>query len=456
MKFSLQQKMILAFSVVVIVSIGGVVIFANLDSQRQVNRYLTRGGQYGVMELVEALEDYYEYKGTWSMVGEVADAYSQRHGRKNAHGKASELTLTDQNHFIVWSNAGQVKGEKLTGEMTSRSLEIHSGGQTVGYLVVENGVLQTPDDIAPFVNRLRRAIFLAGGFAILLAIGLAVLVSKYLLEPIKVITSASTQLSTGDFSTRVDIKGNDEIAMLAKTFNQLARNLELAEERKQSLTADAAHELRTPIAVQKAQLEGMLDGVLPLTQKNVLIALQQTNFLSRLVEDLRLLAMADAGEVRLEMRILNIVNLVQQVVVGFQAQAALEGTNLVTVFRPDGEELWIHTDADRVSQILQNLISNALRYGQKGGRILISTRKESAKLVISVQDDGSGIPTTALPHLFERFYRHERARTRENGGSGLGLAISKKLALLLGGDLSGANSPEGGAVFSLELPIRNT
>lgn len=456
MKFSLQQKMILAFSVVVIVSIGGVVIFANLDSQRQVNRYLTRGGQYGVMELVEALEDYYEYKGTWSMVGEVADAYSQRHGRKNAHGKASELTLTDQNHFIVWSNAGQVKGEKLTGEMTSRSLEIHSGGQTVGYLVVENGVLQTPDDIAPFVNRLRRAIFLAGGFAILLAIGLAVLVSKYLLEPIKVITSASTQLSTGDFSTRVDIKGNDEIAMLAKTFNQLARNLELAEERKQSLTADAAHELRTPIAVQKAQLEGMLDGVLPLTQKNVLIALQQTNFLSRLVEDLRLLAMADAGEVRLEMRILNIVNLVQQVVAGFQAQAALEGTNLVTVFRPDGEELWIHTDADRVSQILQNLISNALRYGQKGGRILISTRKESAKLVISVQDDGSGIPTTALPHLFERFYRHERARTRENGGSGLGLAISKKLALLLGGDLSGANSPEGGAVFSLELPIRNT
>ena len=456
MKFSLQQKMILAFSVVVIVSIGGVVIFANLDSQRQVNRYLTRGGQYGVMELVEALEDYYEYKGTWSMVGEVADAYSQRHGRKNAHGKASELTLTDQNHFIVWSNAGQVKGEKLTGEMTSRSLEIHSGGQTVGYLVVENGVLQAPDDIAAFVNRLRRAIFLAGGFGILLAIGLAVLVSKYLLEPIKVITSASTQLSTGDFSTRVDIKGNDEIATLAKTFNQLARNLELAEERKQSLTADAAHELRTPIAVQKAQLEGMLDGVLPLTQKNVLIALQQTNFLSRLVEDLRLLAMADAGEVRLEMRILNIVNLVQQVVAGFQAQAALEGTNLVTVFRPDGEELWIHTDADRVSQILQNLISNALRYGQKGGRILISTRKESAKLVISVQDDGSGIPSTALPHLFERFYRHERARTRENGGSGLGLAISKKLALLLGGDLSGANSPEGGAVFSLELPIRNT
>jgi two-component system OmpR family sensor kinase/two-component system sensor histidine kinase BaeS len=456
MKFSLQQKLILAFSAVVIVSISGVVIFANLDSQRQVNRYMTRGGLYGVMDLVEALEDYYDSKGTWNMVGEVADVYSQRHGRKNAHGNASELTLTDQNHFVLWSNAGQVKGEKLTGEMTSRSIEIHSGGQTVGYLVVENGVLQAPDDITPFVNRLRRAIFLAGGFASLLAIGLAVLVSRYLLEPIKAITSASTQLSTGDFSTRVDIKGNDEIATLAKTFNQLARNLELAEERKQSLTADAAHELRTPIAVQKAQLEGMLDGVLPLTQKNVLIALQQTNFLSRLVEDLRLLAMADAGEVRLEMRILNIVNLVQQAVAGFQAQAALEGTNLVTVFRPDGEELWINTDPDRVSQILQNLISNALRYGQKGGRILISTRKESAKLVISVQDDGSGIPTTALPHLFERFYRHERARTRENGGSGLGLAISKKLALLLGGDLSGANSPEGGAVFSLELPIRNT
>jgi len=454
MKLSLQLKMILAFSAVVIFAIAGVVIFANLDSQRQITNYMTRGGQYGVAELVEALEDYYDSQGTWNMVEEVASVYAQKGGKNNSRGRAFELSLVDQNHIIVWSTAGRDVGEKISGDLTANALELHSGGQTAGYLFVENGLQLITTEITPFVSRLRQALILAGGLAILMAIGLAVLLSRYLLKPVKALTRASTQLASGDFSTRVETQGSDEIAMLAKTFNQMASNLELAEERKQSLTADVAHELRTPIAVQKAQLEGMLDGVLPITEENVNIALQQTDFLSRIVDDLRLLAMADAGEVRLEMRELDIVNLVKQVVARFQAQAQHDGTRLITEFYPDGKEFWIDTDPDRVSQILQNLISNALRYGQKGGSIIISTRLETKKLVIAVQDDGSGIPPSALPHLFERFYRHERARSRETGGTGLGLAISKKLALLLGGDLRGANAPRGGAVFTLELPIK--
>jgi signal transduction histidine kinase len=234
----------------------------------------------------------------------------------------------------------------------------------------------------------------------------------------------------------------------------MAGNLQLAEERKKTLTADVAHELRTPISVQKAQLEGMLDGVLPVTQENLSIALQQTDFLSRMVDDLRLLAMADAGEVQFEYRETDLKKLILQITTQFQAQMQNEGTRISCTFTPEDANLVINTDPDRLTQILHNLLSNAARYGRKGGNITVSTNVSYEKVLIAVKDDGSGIPDSALPHLFERFYRHEKARSRETGGTGLGLAISKNLALLMGGDLTGVNAPDGGAVFTLSLPMK--
>lgn len=453
MKLSLQLKLILAFSAVVLVAIAGIVLFANLDSERQVTNFKTRGGQFGVTELVDALESHYAKNGSWDQVELVTNAYSSRGGRDNPRGRVFELTLVDLGRVVLWSSAGRTVGEQLAKNEIADALKLQNGGKVTGYLLVENGPQVMVDEFTPFVSRLRQVLLYAGGLAILLAVGLAVLLSNYLLKPVKALTKASTELASGDFSTRVEARGNDEIALLGKTFNQMATNLELAEVRKQSLTADVAHELRTPIAVQKAQLEGMLDGVLPLNEENIGVALQQTDFLSRMVDDLRLLAMADAGEVRLEKRNVDIQALVEQVVNRFQAQAQQEGTKLVTEFFVEKGGINFHTDPDRVSQILQNLISNALRYGQKAGKVFITTRMDHKKLVITVKDEGRGIPESALPHLFERFYRHERARSRESGGTGLGLAISKKLAVLLGGDLTGANVAVGsGAEFTLELP----
>lgn len=452
MKLTLQIKLILAFTAVVMFAIVGVVLFANLDSERQVTNYKNRGGLFGVSELIEALEKHYETTGSWDAVETVTTNYTSRGGKNNPRGRVFELTLLDAKRNVVWSSTGRMVGTRLEKDEISDALILHTGSKVAGYLLVENASQITVDEITPFVSRLRQVLLYAGGLAILLAVGLAILLSNYLLKPVKQLTKASTELASGDFSTRVEARGNDEIALLGKTFNQMANNLELAEERKQSLTADVAHELRTPISVQKAQLEGMLDGVLPLTEENIGIALQQTNFLSRMVDDLRLLAMADAGEVRLEKRETDIELLVNQVAARFQAQAQQDGTTITTQSLLKESNKIIFTDPDRVSQILQNLIANALRYGKKGGNILITLKPGEENLAVSVKDDGYGIPETALPHLFERFYRHERARSRETGGTGLGLAISKKLAVLLGGDLHGANALEGGAVFVLELP----
>jgi two-component system OmpR family sensor kinase/two-component system sensor histidine kinase BaeS len=259
-------------------------------------------------------------------------------------------------------------------------------------------------------------------------------------------------MSSGDLSTRVKVNGKDELAELAATFNHMATNLEIAEERKKALTADVAHELRTPLAVQKAQLEGMLDGVIPANSENLEIALQQTDFLSRLVDDLRLLAMADAGEIHFEVRETDLQRLIEQLAVQFAAPMNADGTRIITNYLGYRSGEMVMVDPDRLTQILHNLLSNAQRYGTRGGEIHLTVSLDPSTITIMVKDDGTGLPETALPHLFERFYRHEKARSRDTGGTGLGLAISRKLALLMGGELSAGNHPDGGAVFTLKLP----
>ena len=454
MKLSLRIRMILAFSVVAITAVLGIVIFANLESERQVRTYIARGGQYGLTTLVEDLEAYYEDKGTWEGAESVIASSNFRGGRNNQRGQDSGMQLVDSNRAVVWSSSTGSVGTVLDKEAVSDAiLLVNSRNKTIGYLLVDVSYQVQVDEISPFVAKLKNVVLYSGIVAAVLAIVVAILLSNYLLKPVKALTRASGQLSSGDLSTRVKVKGNDELTELANTFNQMAASLETAEERKKALTADVAHELRTPIAVQKAQLEGMIDGVIPVTNENLQTALQQTDFLSRMVDDLRLLAMAEAGELQFDERETDLRRIIEQLISQFSSQLQGDGTTLVTDFRGFEENPSVYIDPDRLTQILHNLLSNAQRYGKKGGVISVSCVREPSNVVIAVKDDGPGLPESAIPHLFERFYRHEKARSRETGGTGLGLAISRKLALLMGGDLTAGNHPAGGAVFTLKLPV---
>jgi signal transduction histidine kinase len=353
----------------------------------------------------------------------------------------------------VWSNNSAAVGAILDENAVSEAIHLVNDKQAIiGYLLVDGSFLIQVDEISPFVTRLKTVVLYSGIAAALLAVLLAVLLSNYLLKPVKALTKASNQMSSGDLSTRVKVNGKDELAELAATFNHMATNLEIAEERKKALTADVAHELRTPLAVQKAQLEGMLDGVIPANSENLEIALQQTDFLSRLVDDLRLLAMADAGEIHFEVRETDLQRLIEQLAVQFAAPMNADGTRIITNYLGYRSGEMVMVDPDRLTQILHNLLSNAQRYGTRGGEIHLTVSLDPSTITIMVKDDGTGLPETALPHLFERFYRHEKARSRDTGGTGLGLAISRKLALLMGGELSAGNHPDGGAVFTLKLP----
>jgi len=243
------------------------------------------------------------------------------------------------------------------------------------------------------------------------------------------------------------------VAVLGRSFNQMAESLQQAQASRRAMTADIAHELRTPLSVQRAHLEAIQDGVYPLTVENLAPILEQNYLLTRLVEDLRTLALAEAGQLTLERKPTDFVELVQRNVERFAPQAAahqvaisLEGTAALS------EKLILSLDSARVEQILGNLLTNALRYTQSGGRIGLTLHREEHQVRLEVLDSGPGIPEESLPHIFERFYRADRSRSRSEGGSGLGLSIARQLAQAHGGALTAENAKDGGALFILTLP----
>jgi two-component system, OmpR family, sensor histidine kinase BaeS len=289
---------------------------------------------------------------------------------------------------------------------------------------------------------------IAAGLSLLLAIGLA----YTLMRPVREMTRAAHRLGEGDLSQRVQATGDDELAVLGQTFNRMADSLQKSEQSRRALTADIAHELRTPLAVQRAHLEALQDGIYPLTAENLTPILDQNLLLTRLVDDLRTLAMADAGQLKLERMPTDLAGLTERLADRFRPQADARGISISVQENSEMQALILDVDSMRIEQVVGNLLSNALRHTPDQGRIEISLERLIDRVCLKVRDSGPGIPPEALEHIFDRFYRADRSRNRNDGGAGLGLAIARQLAEAHGGTLEAANTSQGGAEFSLSLP----
>jgi signal transduction histidine kinase len=425
-----------------------------------------RGGMVGSDELVAALQDYYVQNGTWqgvaSLLGGSGRGQGQGQGMMHNQGMMNQrLRLADASGAVVADTLGDASG-KLTNAEKDAAIPIEVDGRTVGYLSWQGGVAFSAADENFLVSRLTRAAITAGMIAAGLSLLLALLLSYTLMRPVRELTLAARRLGERDLSQRVRVSGKDELAELALTFNRMADSLQQAEENRRALTADIAHELRTPLAVERANLEALQDGVYPLIPENLAPVLEQNLLLTRLVDDLRTLAMADAGQLTLERTPTDLTALVERMVERFQSQAITRSIALEVQRMPESAlHLKLNIDPQRIEQILSNLISNALRYTPDGGQIIVNIAAANAAagmrgnpgaVQVSVHDSGPGIPPEALAHVFERFYRVDRSRSRSEGGSGLGLAIARQLAVAHGGNLIVANHPQGGAVFTLSLP----
>ena len=289
-----------------------------------------------------------------------------------------------------------------------------------------------------------------------IAVILGVLLSRSLSAPIVALSKAAKQIGSGDLRQRVPVHNHSqELDDLARTFNKMAADLEHAETLRNNMLADISHELRTPLAVLSGQLQAALDKVVALDEEELANLYGQTQHLIHLVEDLRLLAQAEAHRLPLEIRPVNLAELWQELATNFSLVAEENGIQ----FHVDKMDGLPHLSADpgRLRQVFSNLLDNAIRHTPPGGEIVVSSAIDGEQITLSIRDSGEGVAPEQLPYLFDRFYRSDTSRTRDTGGSGLGLAIVQALVEMHQGEISVESAGHNkGSTFRVRLPMQPT
>jgi two-component system sensor histidine kinase BaeS len=330
-------------------------------------------------------------------------------------------------------------------------IPIQSGTQTVGVLMIDRPVYRIPPPGAAFLERVNLQIVFGGLLAIGLALILALILSRNLTRPIRELTAATREVSGGAWSQQVPVRSKDELGQLASSFNGMSADLVRSIQLRRQMTADIAHELRTPISIILGHAEGVHDGVVPASPETFEIIRDEAGRLERLVEDLRTLSMADAGELTLMKRPYPPHQLLADVQKTYAHGATQQQVTLELSAPPHLPD--IEVDPQRMRQVFTNIVDNALRYTPAGGRILLSARQDGARIEFRVQDSGPGVPAKELPRIFERFHRVQSARSRTEGGSGLGLAIARSIVERHHGSISAESSPGRGLAILLQIPI---
>lgn len=294
-----------------------------------------------------------------------------------------------------------------------------------------------------FLNRLYAVLGLAALGAGLVGALAGMVISRTIAAPLGGLSHAARDFSVNRAS-RAAVRGADEIAEVARAFNTMADELQRAETLRRDLMADIAHELRTPLTVMQGNLRALLDGVYPLELREIATVYDETRLLSRLVADLRELALAESGQLPLKMKSVEVIPVLEDVIEQFSVAAEAQGTQveLAEMSLPPAQ-----ADPDRLAQVLHNLLANALRH-TSGGGITVSGERGGSRVKICVSDTGDGIPASDLPHIFDRFYRGDDTRS---GSTGLGLAIAKAWVEAMGGDIGVESSAGQGSRFWFTL-----
>lgn len=399
--------------------------------------------------------DYYAKEGGWQDIEKAVVAYPlEQVDMPSGQVAVLQVVLAGADgHILVSDDAGRI-GSAMTDLEISVSSPIVVDGETVGFLQlpffgITFGTVRL-QGVNPFRTSLRR--FLGLEVLILVAgLILGAVISRQLSHPLTRLTDATRTIANGDLTVRVPEQYPGEFGTLAVSFNAMAKTLESADELRRNMTADVAHELRTPLSVIRGKLEGVLDGVYPPTEEHLTPILEEAEILTQLVEDLRVIALAEAGQLPVENRAFDITDLLRDAEVNFTPQANDQGITLKVDAPPALS--YVYADWRRVSQILGNLMTNALRHTPEGGSIVLSALQRDAFVQITVRDTGTGIAAGDIPYVFERFWRGEKSRNRQSGGSGLGLAIVKQLVELQDGIIWVESDQDAGTAITFTLPV---
>lgn len=455
----LRTRLALAFTLVTLV---GVLVAGGAAERQLAARFRLFTRHYQMLaglgaagdDLLDRLASHYEAHGGWQGVEQVleaAPATGMGHGRARVMGRG--LVLADARGNVVYDAAAGPAGTEptLTAAETSAALPVVSNGRTVGYLWTGSpGQMGMTALGSAFLVDLRRVLARATLVALVVGVLAGVLMARWLAEPMTRTAAAARGIARGERQARLPESGVAEMAELGRAFNEMTDSLARSEELRAHMTADIAHELRTPLTVIQGNLRAMLDDVYPVDKAEIARVYDESRRLGRLVEDLRDLAHAEAGQLGLRPATIDLTTLLERSVALF-AELGRERAVRVTL---DADRLPpLVADPDRVGQVVANLLANAVRHAPDGGSIRVTAAATGADVRVAVSDDGPGIAPGDQAHVFDRFWRAEGSRCREAGGSGLGLAIARQIVVAHGGSIGVESRPGAGASFWFRLPV---
>ncbi len=446
---SITLKLVLAFIAISLLSTVLVVLFTRWRSREEFRSFLIDQNRPGV---VVAFSNYYRQHGSWEGVANslaIAEQPAPATGAPQfQHGP---FTLVDSStDRVVLAGEGYRLGGAIPPSDVSNAIPIQSGNRTVGFLLINRPVYRIPAPGSAFLDRINLQILVGALVAIGLALLLAIILSRTLTRPIRELTFATQAVASGSPAHQVPVRSRDELGQLANSFNRMSTDLSRSLELRRQMTADIAHELRTPISIILGHAEAVHDGVLPASSETFEIVREEAERLEQLVDDLRTLSMADAGELKLVMEPYEVEELVRGAAKVYAHRARQKQIAIETQADPGLPE--IQVDAQRIKEVLSNILDNALRYTPQGGRITLSAGLMENEVEIGIRDTGPGVAADELDKVFERFYRTEAARTREEGGSGLGFAIARSIVERHNGRIWAESQPGQGLTVIIRLP----
>jgi signal transduction histidine kinase len=458
--------------VIVGVSLLAVLMVAFISSRTTSNefrRFVKAGDQSDLARLEPDLVAFYEKQGNWNGVVPTLDRLSSISGK--------QYILTDAGRAMVAAAPASLRASNISFSADG-DLELTSRRESGGRLLVEQFVIAAPraadlrnsageligklylvpavggelkQNEKQFLGTVNKLLMLAGVASAALALLAAFFLARRILLPVQNLTRAAVRMKGGDLTARVPAHGGDELAQLGRAFNSMADAMVRTEELRRNLVSDVAHELRTPLASIRCQLEAVQDGLTSPDSETINSIHEETMQLNRLVEDLQELALADAAQFRLSLQQVRVKEQAEQVARSLQVLAQAHEVELEVCVPEDLPRAL--ADPGRLKQILTNLVENAITHTPANGKASVSAILDHSRIEVCVADSGEGIAPEHLPHIFDRFFRADQSRSRATGGSGLGLAIVKQLVELHGGSVWAESRVGQGTTIRFTLPV---
>jgi signal transduction histidine kinase len=354
--------------------------------------------------------------------------------------------------LVISAGPGYRLGQQVQQHELNQGIPINVDGKTVGTLMMGRGPFQRDPREEEFIQRTNLMLVYSAVGASLVALLLGVFLSRTLTRPIRELTEATHAVADGELGKQVSVRSKDEMGELASSFNKMSADLARSSNARKQMTADIAHELRTPLSLIIGHAEAVHDGVLPPTHENFEIIREESLRLEKLVDDLRTLSLADAGELSIDPQEVSPQKLLDDLRTSYMHIASQKDVK-IQLDSTSGTPM-LNIDPGRMTQVLTNILDNALKHTPEGGQIKLSAKKIPDGVELAVQDSGPGIEGGDTNRIFERFYRTDSARHRDDGGSGLGLAIAKSIVEMHRGQIWAESKPGQGLKIIIRFPIQ--